>query len=47
MNVTAVASAVTLTSCGPMMADTSPPAMTQEIALGRKSSGAVSVAAKR
>ncbi len=45
--VTAMASAVTFTNWGPKMADKRPPAMTQLIALGRKSSDAVSAAAKR
>ena len=39
--------AVTFTSCGPTTADKSPPAITQEIAFGRKASEAVSAAAKR
>ena len=34
-------------SSGPMIAETRPPAMTYEIALGRKLSDAVSAAAKR
>ena len=39
--------AVTLTSCGPINAEASPPAMTYEIALGRNASLAVSAAANR
>ncbi len=42
-----MASAVSLTTCGPITAESRPPAMTQEIALGRKVSEAVSAAAKR
>jgi len=38
---------VRFTICGPTKADSKPPAMTQEIAFGRKLYEAVSAAAKR
>jgi len=46
-NGTTIASAVSLTSCGPTIAEASPPAITQEIALGRNAAEALSAAAKR